>query len=351
MAELRLAGLGKRFESGAAAVQAVDLTVASGEFMVLVGPSGCGKSTTLRMVAGLEDPSEGRILIGGHDVTALPPAERGVAMVFQSYALYPHMTVRENMAFGLRMARLPTSEIETRVGRAARVLQLEPLLKRLPRELSGGQRQRVAIGRAIVREPRVFLFDEPLSNLDAALRTQMRAELAELHQRLGATIVYVTHDQVEAMTLGSRIAIFNAGRIEQVGTPLALYERPANRFVAGFLGSPRMNLLPAAAAAPLQPRAAPRTQQLGVRPEHLAWQPAPADGSVPARLERCEHLGDVVLLHCRLAGGAVAADVADAVVLKLSPVPAVLPRPGEWLHLHADPSRVLCFDEAGMTLH
>ena len=217
MSELRIQGLSKRFGNGVPVVQGIDLTVHSGEFMVLVGPSGCGKSTTLRMVAGLEDPNEGSIFIDGVDVTERAPAERGVAMVFQRYALYPHMTVATNMGFGLRMAGLKPAEVEARVQRAARSLQLEPLLQRRPRELSGGQRQRVAIGRAIVREPKVFLFDEPLSNLDASLRTQMRGELAELHQRLGATIVYVTHDQVEAMTLGQRIAIFNAGRIEQVG--------------------------------------------------------------------------------------------------------------------------------------
>jgi multiple sugar transport system ATP-binding protein len=345
VAELRLQGLGKRFAGGAAAVQGVDLTVSSGEFMVLVGPSGCGKSTTLRMVAGLEDPSEGRIFIGGQDVTFVPPAERGVAMVFQSYALYPHMNVRDNMAFGLRMAKLSASEIATRVERAASTLQLEPLLHRLPKELSGGQRQRVAIGRAIVREPKVFLFDEPLSNLDAALRTQMRAELAQLHQRLGSTIVYVTHDQVEAMTLGSRIAIFNAGSIEQVGAPLELYDRPGNRFVAGFLGSPRMNLLPASAAAALRPAAPPATVALGVRPEHLQWRDTGSDRTVPAQVMHTEHLGDLALLHCQVAGA------EQPVIVKTALAPAGLPAAGQWLHLCALAERVMCFDTGGRVLH
>ena len=338
MAELRLARLSKRFANGAAAVEGVDLTVHSGEFMVLVGPSGCGKSTTLRMVAGLEDPTEGQVLIDGVDITRQPPAERGVAMVFQSYALYPHMTVEANMGFGLRMAGVPTDQVRARVTEAARALQLDALLQRRPRELSGGQRQRVAIGRAIVREPKVFLFDEPLSNLDAALRTQMRAELAQLHQRLQATIVYVTHDQVEAMTLGSRIAIFNAGRIEQVGTPMALYERPQNRFVAGFLGSPRMNFMPAAAALALAPQQPAGTVLLGVRPEHLHWALQAERPGLQALLRRTEHLGDVALLHCQV----VAAD--EPLIVKTALAPRDLPQPGQVLQLHADADRVLCFD-------
>jgi multiple sugar transport system ATP-binding protein len=342
VADLRLQGLAKRFGKGPPAVQAVDLQVASGEFMVLVGPSGCGKSTTLRMIAGLEDPSEGQVLIGGDDVTHLPPAERGVAMVFQSYALYPHMTVAQNMAFGLRMAGLPPAERDARVQRAAQALQLEPLLARRPRELSGGQRQRVAIGRAIVREPKVFLFDEPLSNLDAALRTQMRAELAALHQRLGATIVYVTHDQVEAMTLGDRIAIFNAGRIEQVGAPLALYEEPANQFVAGFLGSPRMNMLPASLALVAAPP--PGTDSFGVRPEHLQLCAPDTPGGRPCRVQRVEHLGDMALLHGHLQG----AD--EPVVAKSTRARQDLPSAGDTVALCPVPGRVLCFDAQGRTL-
>jgi multiple sugar transport system ATP-binding protein len=344
MAELRLAGLGKHFGNGSHAVQNVDLSIASGEFMVLVGPSGCGKSTTLRMVAGLEDPSAGQIFIDGVDVTDCPPAKRGVAMVFQGYALYPHMTVAGNMGFGLRMAGLAPADVQERVLRAARALQIEPLLQRRPRELSGGQRQRVAIGRAIVREPKVFLFDEPLSNLDAALRTQTRAELAQLHRRLGATIVYVTHDQVEAMTLGQRIAIFNTGRIEQVGAPMALYERPCNRFVAGFLGSPRMNFLPVALAPGLCPQLPARTATIGVRPEQLRWADAADAVATPglaASVERVEHLGDVALVHCRVDGADEPVIVKSALGLR------ELPQVQDALRLHADPDRVLCFDKLG----
>jgi multiple sugar transport system ATP-binding protein len=344
MAELRLQGLGKSFGNGVPVVRGIDLTVNSGEFMVLVGPSGCGKSTTLRLVAGLEDPNEGQIFIDGVDVTDRAPAERGVAMVFQSYALYPHMTVAANMGFGLRMAGLKPADVEARVQRAARSLQLEPLLHRRPRELSGGQRQRVAIGRAIVREPKVFLFDEPLSNLDASLRTQMRGELAELHQRLGATIVYVTHDQVEAMTLGQRIAIFNAGRIEQVGAPLALYERPANLFVAGFLGSPRMNFLPAALAEALAGRLPSGTLTVGIRPEQLRWVVAEDTSGLPVRLDRIEHLGDVALLHCQVLGG------GEPVIVKSALGPTELPPLQHTLWLQADRERVLAFDAAGQLL-
>ncbi len=327
MARLDLHGLRRTWPGGAHAVDGIDLAVADGEFMVLVGPSGCGKSTTLRMIAGLEPVTAGTVRLGGRDVTHLPPAARGVAMVFQSYALYPHMTVAQNMGFALRMAGLPAAAIRDKVARAAEALHLTALLQRRPRELSGGQRQRVAIGRAIVREPQLFLFDEPLSNLDAALRTQMRLELARLHAALGATIVYVTHDQVEAMTLGDRIAVFNAGRIEQVGAPMDLYRAPVNRFVAGFLGAPRMNFLPLSAmpagsgpsgelrgARPGLPREA---ATVGVRPEH--WRIAsPGDvapGLLPARIERVEALGDVALVHCRVAG------VEEPVSVKASEVP------------------------------
>jgi len=338
MATLQIQALSKRFGNAPPVVQAVDLEVADGEFMVLVGPSGCGKSTTLRMIAGLEEPSGGRILIDGHDVTRHAPAQRGVAMVFQSYALYPHMTVAENMGFGLRVCGMAAADVQAKVQQAARTLQLEALLQRRPRELSGGQRQRVAIGRAIVREPKVFLFDEPLSNLDAALRTQMRAELAELHQRLRATIVYVTHDQVEAMTLGHRIALFNAGGIEQVGPPLTLYEQPRNRFVAGFLGSPRMNFLPLAAAAALAPPPA-AAHSAGVRPEHLRWA---ADGpGAAARLERSEHLGDVALLYCRVDG------CDEPLIVKSALAPRGLPSAGDTLRLQCDGDRVLWFNHAG----
>jgi len=320
--QVLLEGIRKSFAS-ADVIKGVDLAIEPGEFVVFVGPSGCGKSTMLRTISGLESPTSGRIVIGGRDVTREHPARRGIAMVFQSYALYPHMSVAENMGFALRIAGLPKAQIRDKVEHAARVLQLEHLLERKPRELSGGQRQRVAIGRAIVREPEVFLFDEPLSNLDAALRGQMRVELARLHGRLGATMIYVTHDQVEAMTLASRIVVFNAGRIEQVGTPMELYEQPANLFVAGFIGSPRMNLLDGAVLGVsargvdvevpggrllLPPRAAGVVEpgqsiRLGIRPEHLQRVP---DGETHegfwGRLELTERLGGETLAHVRLTG-------------------------------------------------
>ena len=367
MAELRLEGLRRTYPNGVTAVDGVDLTVADGEFMVLVRPSGCGKSTTLRMIAGLEEVSAGRLLIGGTDLTEAPPAGRGVAMVFQSYALYPHMTVAENMGFALRIAGRPKAEVDAAVRRAAAALQLEPLLDRKPRALSGGQRQRVAIGRAIVRKPKVFLFDEPLSNLDAALRTQMRLEMARLHEHLGATIVYVTHDQVEAMTLGDRIAVFNAGRIEQVGPPEAVYRRPVNRFVAGFLGSPRMNFLPAVAAADAAPAvqvpgagqlalppgcAAPLGQVhlLGVRPEHLELLPPEGDAGLAARVERVEWLGDVTLVHCRLAGREAANADEDLVSVKAAGPEAAALRQGQPVRLRAQPGELMLFDAQGRAL-
>ncbi|HWV20556.1 MAG TPA: sn-glycerol-3-phosphate ABC transporter ATP-binding protein UgpC [Devosia sp.] len=242
MAELQLRGINKSFGS-VKVLHDIDLDIGDGEFVVFVGPSGCGKSTLLRSISGLEELSSGQVLIGGEDVTDFDPSERGVAMVFQSYALYPHMTVAQNLGFGLRMGGTPKDEVAERVEGAARILELTELLDRKPRQLSGGQRQRVAIGRAIVRQPKAFLFDEPLSNLDAELRVQMRIEIAKLHHQLGATMVYVTHDQVEAMTLADRIVVLRAGRIEQQGSPVELYDNPDNVFVAGFIGSPRMNFL------------------------------------------------------------------------------------------------------------
>jgi len=244
MAAVQLRAVAKTYE-GSPILRGIDLDIEDGEFVVFVGPSGCGKSTLLRTIAGLEEISEGELRIGGVRVNHLPPAQRGVAMVFQSYALYPHMSVFENMAFGLRLAKVPRRQIEADVREAARILNIEELLDRKPRALSGGQRQRVAIGRAIVRKPKVFLFDEPLSNLDAELRVRMRYEFAQLHRKLQATMIYVTHDQSEAMTLADRIVVLSSGRVEQVGEPMELYHRPANRFVAGFIGSPRMNFLPA----------------------------------------------------------------------------------------------------------
>jgi ABC-type sugar transport system ATPase subunit len=248
MTFLQLNNIQKKFGE-ISVIKGVSFSATKGEFVVFVGPSGCGKSTLLRMIAGLEDVSDGVLTIDGKDVTYEEPAKREVSMVFQSYALYPHMSVFENMAFGLRMAKLPENEIKARVAEAARILQLEQLLERKPRALSGGQRQRVAIGRSIVRNPKIFLFDEPLSNLDADLRTQMRVEIAKLHRNLGATMVYVTHDQVEAMTLADRIVVLRAGLVEQIGTPTELYDRPANTFVAGFIGSPKMNFIAASVSA------------------------------------------------------------------------------------------------------
>ena len=248
MAEVEIRKARKAYGS-AQVLHGVSVDIADGEFVVLVGPSGCGKSTLLRMIAGLEEITDGEVSIDGRVVTGVAPADREVSMVFQSYALYPHMSVFENIAFGLRMARFPSDQVKARVNEAARILQIEPLLARKPRELSGGQRQRVAIGRAIVRHPKLFLFDEPLSNLDAELRTQMRVEIAKLHRALGVTMIYVTHDQVEAMTLADRIVVLRGGLVEQIGSPTELYDHPANLFVAGFIGSPRMNLIPAKVAA------------------------------------------------------------------------------------------------------
>jgi multiple sugar transport system ATP-binding protein len=246
MGELVLRNVAKTYGEGPQVIQGIDLHIPDGQFTVFVGPSGCGKSTMLRMIAGLESVSGGDILIDGVRVNDLQPADRGISMVFQSYALYPHMTVAENMGFSLKLSGKSKQEVREAVGWAAEILQITQLLERKPKALSGGQRQRVAIGRAIVRKPRVFLFDEPLSNLDAALRVQMRIELAKLHRELGTTMIYVTHDQVEAMTLGEKIVVFNKGHIEQIGAPLDLYDRPANRFVGGFIGSPQMNMLPVA---------------------------------------------------------------------------------------------------------
>jgi multiple sugar transport system ATP-binding protein len=244
MAEIQFRGVTKRYPDGTEAVKSIDLDIADGEFMILVGPSGCGKSTALRMIAGLEDISDGELIIGGETVNDLPPKERDIAMVFQNYALYPHMTVRDNMGFALKLAKVGKAEIDRKVDEAARILDLEPHLDRKPANLSGGQRQRVAMGRAIVRDPKAFLMDEPLSNLDAKLRVQMRTEVSRIQNRLGTTTVYVTHDQTEAMTLGDRVAVMRGGLIQQVATPAILYEDPVNLFVAGFIGSPSMNFLP-----------------------------------------------------------------------------------------------------------
>lgn len=311
MARLDLSGVSKSFDKHEV-IKNANLVVEDGEFCVFVGPSGCGKSTLLRIIAGLEMLSAGEVQIGGRPVNDVDPSERGIAMVFQSYALYPHMSVRENMGFGLRMAGTPRAEIATRVERAAEILQISPLLNRRPAQLSGGQRQRVAIGRAIVREPDIFLFDEPLSNLDAELRVQMRVEIAKLHKALGATMIYVTHDQTEAMTMADRIVVMRAGVIEQVGTPLELYRNPDNTFVAGFLGSPRMNFLRArvsddgarAALSDGQSLALPELRVMpppgteiiiGIRPEHMARQNG--HNHLQFAAELTEHLGTTNYVH------------------------------------------------------
>ncbi|KXU84003.1 sugar ABC transporter ATP-binding protein [Paraburkholderia monticola] len=329
MGELVLRNVTKTYGEGPQVIQGIDLHIPDGQFTVFVGPSGCGKSTMLRMIAGLESVTGGDIMIDGVRVNDLQPVDRGISMVFQSYALYPHMTVAENMGFSLKLSGKSKAEVREAVGRAAEILQITHLLERKPKALSGGQRQRVAIGRAIVRKPRVFLFDEPLSNLDAALRVQMRIELAKLHRELGTTMIYVTHDQVEAMTLGQQIVVFNKGCIEQTGAPLDLYERPANRFVGGFIGSPQMNMLAATLESQsdaqsvvtlagasqrivlpgrlAQPVGSELT--LGVRAEHLGI--GSLDEGLAARVELVEHLGDVSILHARLDG------MAHAIALKL----------------------------------
>ena len=318
MAGLKLQNVVKRFGQ-IQVLHGVSLQIDDGEFVVFVGPSGCGKTTLLRIIAGLEEASEGEVWIGNRQVNEVDPANRGVAMVFQTYALYPHMSVEENMGFGLRMAKRPKQEIKERVARAAEILHLTAYLKRRPKELSGGQRQRVAIGRAIVREPEIFLFDEPLSNLDAELRVQMRIELSKLHSELQTTMIYVTHDQVEAMTLADKIVVLNGGKIEQIGQPRDLYQRPANLFVAGFIGSPRMNFLKVRAeeasaktvviSGPDFPRRPLRLEKttsaevtpgakltLGLRPEHIHVCES-ANGASTLLIEVVENLGDLTFVH------------------------------------------------------
>ena len=295
MADVNIRDVRKSYGS-VSVIRGVDLDIGNGEFVVFVGPSGCGKTTLLRMIAGLEDITDGTVEIGGVVVNDVAPSRRGVAMVFQTYALYPHMTVYRNMAFGLKQAKTPKDEIDRRVRAAAEVLQITDYLDRSPKNLSGGQRQRVAIGRAIVRAPEVFLFDEPLSNLDAALRAQTRIEIARLHERLGTTMIYVTHDQVEAMTLADRIVVLRNGRIEQVGTPMELYERPQNTFVAQFIGSPKMNFFRSSDIDAGSRARFNHETTLGVRPEHLricAQEPALVSG----RLELIEQFGEYALVH------------------------------------------------------
>ncbi|HEX8612249.1 MAG TPA: sn-glycerol-3-phosphate ABC transporter ATP-binding protein UgpC [Telluria sp.] len=359
MASVSLRGITKQYDN-TSVIKGVDLDIDDGQFVVFVGPSGCGKSTLLRIIAGLEDITAGTLEIGGQRSNDVEPSRRGIAMVFQSYALYPHMTVAENMGFALKLAGMPKAEVRAQVERAAAILQIGPLLERRPKALSGGQRQRVAIGRAIVRKPDVFLFDEPLSNLDAALRGQTRVELARLHRELGATMIYVTHDQVEAMTLGQKIVVFNGGRIEQAGTPADLYERPANRFVAGFLGSPRMNFIDATladaeggsatvrlaggtlvrVAADASGAASGAKVTLGVRPEHVTIaRPGEGADGVPATVGLVEYLGDVRLVYAQVEG-------EHEVVLKCDPGTEP-PAPGAAITLAFAPMRTHLFDETG----
>ena len=304
MSYLQLRGIEKMF-GALRVIQGIDLEIQRGEFVVFVGPSGCGKSTLLRLIAGLEQTDAGSVILDGRDITEAPSSQRDLAMVFQSYALYPHMSVFENMSFALKLAKVPQAEIQDKVARAARILNLTEYLQRTPKELSGGQRQRVAIGRAIVRAPKVFLFDEPLSNLDAALRGQTRIEIAKLHRDLGATTVYVTHDQVEAMTLADRVVVLRDGRIEQVGTPLDLYDHPANQFVAQFIGTPQMNIVAASDATELLQATGltlPPGGAIGLRPEHLHLRPS-GQGQVQARVEMIEALGAETLVYVSTATG------------------------------------------------
>ncbi|WP_180899449.1 ABC transporter ATP-binding protein [Martelella soudanensis] len=332
MGSIRLEKVSKHFGE-AAVIPSIDLEINDGEFVVFVGPSGCGKSTLLRLIAGLEDVTSGRILIDGEDATDKPPAKRGLAMVFQSYALYPHMSVRNNIGFPLKMANIDKAEIDRKVEDAAKILNLTDYLERKPRALSGGQRQRVAIGRAIVRNPECFLFDEPLSNLDAALRVNMRLEITELHQTLDATSIYVTHDQVEAMTMADKIVVLRAGNIEQVGSPLELYRKPANLFVAGFIGSPKMNFVTGKDAEGYN------AHTIGVRPEHLTL--STESGTWQGKVVVAEHLGSDTFLHIDVAGiGQVTARVNGDF-----PV-----RHGDVVHVTPDPERIYRFDDKGLAL-
>jgi len=351
MATVTIRALNKKYENGFHAVKDVNLEIRDKEFMVFVGPSGCGKTTTLRMVAGLEEVTSGEIRIGESVVNNLPPMDRNIAMVFQNYALYPHKTVFDNMAFGLQMRKYPKEEIQKRVKEAADILGIETLLERKPRQLSGGQRQRVAVGRAIVRHPQVFLFYEPLSNLDAKLRVQMRVELKRLHERLETTAIYVTHDQVEAMTLGDRVVVMKDGRVQQVGAPLELYGKPANKFVAGFIGSPAMNFVDVAISAdgrwaeaeglrllvPERVRAqSGRRLTLGVRPEALRLVNGVDAGAsgLTSRIDVMEPLGNEILLNFRAGGAPMVARVDPGVQVKAH----------EGVRFAVDPERLHFFD-------
>ena len=382
MGSISLIGVSKVFGDGTVAVNDVSIEIASGEFVAFVGPSGCGKSTLLRMIAGLERISQGEIKIEGKAINDMPPRDRDVAMVFQNYALYPHMTVRENIGFALEQHRLPRAEIDQRVSEAARILDLTDLMTRKPKQLSGGQRQRVAMGRAIVRHPQAFLLDEPLSNLDAKLRVQMRAELGRLHSRLNVTTIHVTHDQIEAMTLGNRVAVFSRGTLQQYASPHTIYHDPVNVFVAGFVGSPAMNFLEASFKAGQEPTIAIGDRKIaipdahgltkfdpdgkvlvGIRPEHLRWRPAEesSDGSVQAKVELVERLEpesyvvasptdpSIVIRSAEdylREGGKVESDLAqaDTQVLTLRASADKLPTRGQLIDIVLEPDRIHLFD-------
>jgi multiple sugar transport system ATP-binding protein len=332
MGSIQLQHVNKSFGTHAVIPDA-SIDIRDGEFVVFVGPSGCGKSTLLRLIAGLEDTTSGQILLDGQDMTAEAPAKRQLAMVFQSYALYPHMTVAQNIGFPLKMAGMPRPEADAKVQEAARILNLTSYLDRRPRNLSGGPRQRVAIGRAIVRQPKAFLFDEPLSNLDAALRVNMRLEISELHQQLKTTMVYVTHDQVEAMTMADRIVVLNAGTVEQFGTPMELYRSPANRFVAGFIGSPKMNFVDGPEAAKYD------AHSIGVRPEHLGI--STTSGSWRGTIGVAEHLGSDTFLHVNVDGLGVMTVRAEGEKQL---------HHGDTVWLTPDPTRIYRFDKDGRSL-
>lgn len=336
MSYLELKGV-EKYYGDFHAIKGINLNIQKGEFVVFVGPSGCGKSTLLRMIAGLEEINGGDLVLDGNNITDTLPSKRDLAMVFQSYALYPHMTVEENMSFALRIAKEDPAVIKEKVEQAAAKLNLTDYLKRTPKELSGGQRQRVAIGRAIVRAPKVFLFDEPLSNLDAALRGQTRVEIAHLHRELNATSIYVTHDQVEAMTLADRVVVMQAGVIEQCGSPMELYERPANKFVAQFIGMPMMNLMP----ANMIPGQNDAAVEVGVRPEHFTLT-AVGEGQLKGRVEMVEALGNETLIHLELEGS------NEMVIVRQYEQTSV--RPDEQVGINYDASQLHCFDAQGQAI-
>lgn len=341
MTKVLLKDIRKRFGT-VEVIRGVDLQIEDGEFVVFVGPSGCGKSTLLRLISGLEHISDGELHIGDRLVNEVPAAKRGVAMVFQSYALYPHLTVRDNMGFGLKVRKVPAKERARRVSEAAATLKLEPLLERFPRQLSGGQRQRVAIGRAIVGNPEVFLFDEPLSNLDAELRVHMRSEIAALHQRLSTTMIYVTHDQIEAMTLADKIVVLREGKIEQVGSPHELYNEPGTIFVAQFIGSPKMNILPLFGGQPITHNSSvPATAaSVGVRPEHLSLV-APSNTALRGKVRLAEYTGAVTLIHVELDGGQTCLAIHNQ---------GIAPEIGAEVGLKTAPEHLHFFDNEGRTV-